>query len=52
MKTHEKKKAMIFDEEQVLEFMTKAPNENRYVLKIQFFLEVFSILSFIYLGTS
>ena len=32
MKTHEKKKAKILDEEETLEFMTKAPNHNRYWL--------------------
>ena len=32
MKSHEKKKAKILDEEETLEFMTKAPNHNRYWL--------------------
>jgi integrase len=32
LKTHEKKKAKILDEEQVMDFMTKAPNENKYYL--------------------
>ena len=32
MKTHEKKKAKILDEEQVMDFMTKAPNQNKYYL--------------------
>ena len=32
MKEHAKKKAKILDEEQTLEFMTKAPDDNRYFL--------------------
>ena len=32
MKSHEKKKAKILDEEQTFEFMSKAPNQNRYWL--------------------
>jgi integrase len=32
MKSHEKKKAKILDEEETYAFMTKAPNRNRYWL--------------------